>query len=565
MWFGVFTIIVFSLFIYSSQSFSFYSKPASRGKHGMVVSAHHLATEVGVEILKRGGNAVDAAVAVGFALAVVFPEAGNIGGGGYMLIREHDGNAVVIDFREKAPKAATKNMYLDSAGNVTTKSLVGHLASGVPGTVAGLLNALEKFGTMDRTHILQPAIDIAERGVVVDERLAKTLEAYREELLVFSSTKEIYTRNDSVLKEGDTLRNPDLVRTLRRIQEEGNDGFYEGETAQLIIEEMQRGGGIISLEDLAVYKPLLRKPLSIAYRGYEILSTPPSSSGGICLSQLLNIVEAYNLSAMGYHSSKAVHVMTEAMKRVYADRAEYLGDPDFMDVGIERMISKEYAAQRRSEIDTNASTPSFHVRAGEITLQEQEHTTHYVVADQWGNIVSTTYTINDLFGNKVIVKGAGFFLNNEMDDFAVKAGTPNVYGLTGGDANAIAPEKRPLSSMTPTIVVKDGKPVIALGARGGSKIITAIFQTLVNVIDFGMDVQQAVDAPRFHHQWLPDELLVEKYCLPKDVVENLKRMGHEIKEVEYAFAALEVLWYDAATGYYYGAPDHREGGVALGY
>jgi gamma-glutamyltranspeptidase/glutathione hydrolase len=301
------------------------------------------------------------------------------------------------------------------------------------------------------------------------------------------------------------------------------------------------------------------------YRGYEVLSPPPSSSGGICLSELLNVVEGYNLSAMGYHSSKTVHVMTEAMKRVYADRAEYLGDPDFVDIPTEKLISKDYAARHRAGIDTSLATPAVQVRAGLKAKEVQQHTTHYVVADRFGNVVSTTYTINDLFGNKVIVKGAGFFLNDEMDDFVAKPGVPNAYGLLGGDANAIEPQKRPLSSMTPTIVVKDGKPVMALGARGGSKIITTIFQTILNVIDFGMNVHQAVDAPRFHHQWLPDELLLEEYCLPNDVIENLKKMGHTIKEVDYYLAAIEALWFDAETGFYYGVPDAREGGVALGY
>jgi len=367
------------------------------------------------------------------------------------------------------------------------------------------------------------------------------------------------------LKEGDTLRIPDLATTLRRIQKDGNDGFYQGETAKLIIEEVRRGEGIMTLDDLKTYKPIIRQPLTTTYRGYEILSSPPSTSGGVCLFELLNIVEGYNLSALGYHSSKSVHVMTEAMKRVYADRAEYLGDPSFGEIPVERLISKEYAAQRRAEIDTGAATSSLNIRAGTMSAQEEYHTTHYVVADRWGNVVSTTYTINDLFGNKVIVTGAGFFLNNEMDDFVAKPGVPNAYGLLGGNANAIEPKKRPLSSMAPTIVLKNGKPRFVLGARGGSKIITALFQTIVNVIDFGMNIQQAIDAPRFHHQWMPDELYCEKFCLPNDVVETLNNVGHTVKEFDYSFAAIEALWFEPETGYYYGAPDSREGGVAEGY
>lgn len=530
-----------------------------------VVCACPQAAEVGVNIMKQGGNAVDAAVAVGFALAVVYPEAGNIGGGGYMLISFSNDESVVIDFRERAPYAATRTMYLDSSGNVTNQSLLGHRSVAVPGTVAGLVKALEKYGTKSLHDIIQPAVDLAEQGFVVDQKLAARLKECREELLLFPSTVEIYTRNDSLLKEGDTLRIPDLAATLRRIQQNGHQGFYGGETARLIVEDMRQNGGLITQKDLADYEAIIREPLKTRYRGYEILSVPPSSSGGLCLFGLLQIVEGFDLSAMGFHSVRSVHVITEAMKRVYADRAEVMGDPAFTDVPIDLLTSKEYAERRRKEIDTASATPASLVRAGTVSFKEDRHTTHYVVADQLGNVVSVTYTINDLFGSKAVVKGAGFFLNDEMDDFSAKPGVPNAYGLIGGEANAIEPGKRPLSSMTPTIVLKDGKPFMALGARGGSKIITAVFQTIINVIDYGMNVQQAVDAPRFHHQWLPDELVYEQHAFSDEVVQNLQSKGHTLRRTQHSLGELQALWIDSGTGFMYGAPDKREGGVAIGY
>ena len=536
-----------------------------RTKHGMVVSAHRLASEVGVEIMKRGGNAIEAAVAVGFALAVVFPEAGNIGGGGFMLIRMHDEKAVTVDFREKAPKKATRTMYLDSAGIVTDKSVDGHLSVGVPGTVAGLLKALDEFGTMKLHDVIEPSIQLAEHGFVVDDRLAESFEDYKDILLQYPSTVQTFTRGGQLFKEGDTLRQPDLAATLRRIQEEGVDGFYQGTTARLIVEEMRRGGGLITEDDLNDYEAVVRQPLKGSYRGYEILAVPTPSSGGLCLLQLLNIVEGYDLASMGFHSSRSVHVMAEAMKRVYADRAEFMGDPDFVDVPVNMLISKEYAQMRRNEIDTLTATQSSLVHHGGIKLKEGEHTTHYCVVDREGNVVSTTYTLNDLFGSKVVVGGAGFFLNDEMDDFSSKPGVPNIYGLLGSEANAIEPEKRMLSSMCPTIVLKEGKPIIVLGARGGSRIITTVFQTIVNVIDFGMNIQDAIDFPRFHHQWLPDTLIYEQFAFSTDVVYNLQAIGHNPREKQSATGQLEALYIDYEKGFIFGAPDLREGGVAVGY
>ncbi|HZY09866.1 MAG TPA: gamma-glutamyltransferase, partial [Bacteroidota bacterium] len=489
----------------------------------------------------------------------------NIGGGGFMVIRLKNGAAIGIDFREKAPKAAWRSMFLDSMGNVSDKSHLGHLSVGVPGTVAGLLKALEKYGTMKTEDILQPAIDIAHQGFVVDKRLAENFVDYKDELCSFSSTVRAFTKNGVLYTEGDTLRQPELARSLERIQRLGKEGFYRGETARLIIEEMRRGGGLLTYEDLEEYEAVLREPIKGRYRGYDNISMSPPSSGGICLMQLLSIVEGYDLKRMGFHSSSSIHVMTEAMKRVYADRAEYMGDPDYVDVPVDFLISKEYASIRRNEIDSRKATPGGIVHHGKYLNREGENTTHYVVADREGNVVSTTYTINDLFGSKVVVEGGGFFLNDEMDDFSAKPGVQNIYGLIGGDANAIVADKRMLSSMTPTIVLKEGKPVMAFGARGGPKIITAVFQTLVNVIDFEMTLQEAVNAPRFHHQWIPDELLYEKNCFSEDVQNNLQSKGHILKERKFSLGELEALFIDPRTGRMYGAPDHREGGVAIGY
>jgi gamma-glutamyltranspeptidase / glutathione hydrolase len=536
-----------------------------RSRHGMVVSAHRLASEIGINIMQRGGNAVDAAVAVGFALAVVFPEAGNIGGGGFMLIRKHDGESVSIDFREKAPQAAQKAMFLDSTGNVIDKSINGHLSVGVPGTVAGFCTALQKFGLMPLSEIIQPAIDLAQNGFLVDQHLENNLTEYADSLRPYPATVKSFFKNGQVLIECDTLRQPDLALTLRRIQQNGADEFYQGETARLIVEEMHRGGGIITMEDLEEYEPILRKPLQGSYRGYEIVTMALPSSGGVCLLELLNLVEGFDLRAMGFHSSRSVHVMSEAMKRVYADRAEFLGDPDFVNVPVDLLISKQYANDRLKDIDTTKATPSNLIHHGDVQIHEGQHTTHYVVVDSNGTVVSTTYTLNDLFGSKVVVGGAGFFLNDEMDDFSVKPGVPNSYGLIGGDANAIEPKKRPLSSMVPTIVLKEKKPFMALGARGGSKIITSVFQTIVNVIDFDMNIQEAVDAPRFHHQWLPDEIVYERFCFPEDVIMALIENGYKLREVAPNLGKIEALYFDTEQKWIYGAPDPREEGVAIGY
>jgi gamma-glutamyltranspeptidase/glutathione hydrolase len=531
----------------------------------MVVSADRTASEIGVNIMRRGGNAVDAAVAVGFALAVTFPEAGNIGGGGFMLIRKNDGSSVSVDFREKAPSASTETMYLDSAGNVTDKSFDGHLAAGVPGTVAGLITALQKYGTMRLADVIQPAIDAAELGVIVDYRLAATFEDYRDVLLRYPSTVAAFTRNGELFREGDTLRQPALAATLRRIQKKGMDGFYSGETADDIVDEMRKGGGIITLKDLANYRAVVREPLVQRYRGYDIIAMAPPSSGGLCLFELLRAVERYDLASLGYHSSRSVHIMAEAMKRVYADRAEYMGDADFVKMPTKELVSDVYAARRYRDLDTMRATPADSIGAGNPSSGEGANTTHYSVIDSLGNSVATTYTLNDLFGCKVVAGKAGFFLNDEMDDFSSKPGVPNAYGLIGSHANAIAPGKRMLSSMAPTIVVKNGKPVFILGARGGSRIITTVFEAIINVADYGMNGQEAVDAPRFHHQWKPDSLLYEKFCFPDDVVRRLTELGQHPVEKRYASGELEAIYIDPESGILYGAPDPREGGVAAGF
>ncbi len=557
-------IPAFWLFAHSAECSGAAPAPV-RARHAMVVSAHAAASEVGLDILRRGGNAVDAAVAVGFALAVVYPEAGNLGGGGFMLIRKSSGEAAFLDFRETAPRAASRSMYLDSAGNQTGRSVDGDLAAGVPGSVAGLLTALRDYGSMPPASVLQPAIELAEKGFIVDRRMAGNLRDYGTRLRQFPGTLAAFSRSGDWVAEGDTLRQPELARTLRRILQDGIKGFYEGETARLIVEEMQRGGGLITEADLNNYRVMVRQPLHGRYRDSEFLSAPPPSSGGICLSEALNILDGYDLRSLGFHSSRSVYLIAEAMKRAFADRAEYLGDPEFTNVPTERLISSDYAAALRSSIDSARATPSELLGHPDLRPHEGPHTTHYVVVDAGGMIVSTTTTLNDAYGNKVVVPGAGFFLNDEMDDFSVKPGVPNLYGLVGGDANAIAGGKRPLSSMAPTIVLRDGRPVLVLGARGGSRIITSILQTVINVVDYGMNVQEAVDAPRFHHQWLPDTLDCEQYGFPLDVRQHLAERAENVRESPGGFGAVEAIFFDWKDGWIEGASDSREGGTAIGY
>jgi gamma-glutamyltranspeptidase / glutathione hydrolase len=537
-----------------------------RSHHGIVVSASGIASSVGVDILKQGGNAVDAAVATGFALAVVFPEAGNIGGGGYLLLRNHDGASAAVDFRETSPRHAASDLYLDSTGKLNGKSLDGHCSVAVPGTVAGLLMTLGKYGSMPRQTVLAPAIGLAERGFPVDARMAARLMDYADKLKLYPATVQQFFRDGRPLRAGDTLRQPDLAATLRRISESGPDDFYRGTTARLMLEEMRVGGGVMDESDLAGYHPVIREPLKGTYRGFDVLAMPPSTSGGVCLLEALNMIERFDISGMGFHSPRSVHIIAEILKKVFADRASGIGDPAFTDVPVETLISKEYATELSRLVDTGRATPAGKIRAIGIPGDDEgRNTTHFVVIDSLRNVVTVTYTVNDLFGSKVVVKGGGFFLNDEMDDFSVKPGVANAYGLTGGKANAIQPGKRPLSSMTPAIILKNGEPVLALGARGGSRIITAVLQVILNRIDFGMDVRRAVESPRFHQQWTPDEILTEENTLQADDLNILTGLGHVIKHVAPVVGACNAAGYDPAENVLEGGPDPRENASAAGY
>ncbi len=493
----------------------------------MVVSAHPLASKVGATILKKGGNAIDAGVAVQFALAVVYPVAGNIGGGGFLIYRDKNGQVDALDFREKAPALATRDMYLDSVDQVINNlSLRGHLAAGVPGSVAGMVEAHRKYGQLPWEELIQPAIELAENGFLLTAREARLLNSNLADFTEFNSVLPENVINHEGWEEGNKIYYEDLGRTLKRIQENGKDGFYKGKTAELLVEEMNRGEGIITLEDLANYNAVWRAPLVGEYRGHEIISMPPPSSGGVALLQLLSSVEPYGIGNWGHNKAETIHVITEAERRVYADRATHLGDPDFWEVPVESLIEDIYNANRMVNFSEDSVTRSHLISAGIPTPIESESTTHFSIVDKEGNAVSITTTLNGGFGSKVFVAEAGFLLNNEMDDFSIKPGVPNYYGLIGGEANAIQPGKRMLSSMTPTIVAKDGKLKMVVGTPGGSTIITSVFQTILNVIDHQMNMQEAVNAGRFHHQWRPDTVFVENGAVLVDEIEKLKLKGH---------------------------------------
>lgn len=497
----------------------------------MVVSAHPLASEVGAKIMKQGGNAIDAAVAVHFALAVVYPVAGNIGGGGFMVIRESDGKLHTLDYREKAPALATRNMYLDSANEVIENlSLRGSLAAGVPGSVAGMVEAHAKLGTMPWEKLVQPAIDLAENGFLLTAREARMLNNNQENFRTYNTVLPENVMKSTPWKEGDKIYYKDLAETLKRVRDKGRDGFYDGETARLIVEEMKRGNGIITLEDLKNYQAVWRPALQGEFLGYKIIGMPPPSSGGVALLQLLSSVEHYGIDTMSFQGSHAVHLMIEAERRVYADRSTHLGDADFWDVPVNELIEPAYNISRMEGFAFDTVTSSLAVSAGDFQPVESEETTHFSIVDPFGIAVSSTTTINGGFGCKVFVGGAGFLLNNEMDDFSIKPGFPNYYGLIGGEANAIEPQKRMLSSMTPTIVEKDGQLKMVVGTPGGSTIITSVFQTVLNVLAFDMSMQDAVDAPRFHHQWLPDTIYSEADAINIEERENLSVKGHFFSE-----------------------------------
>lgn len=538
------------------------------GTSGMVVSASKYASQVGIDILKSGGNAVDAAVAIGFALAVTYPQAGNLGGGGFMVIKIKD-TVTAIDYREKAPAGSTRNMFLNEKGEfLPDKSQVGHLSAGVPGSVAGMLYALEKYGTKKREEIIAPAIKLAENGFELEQELASSLNGEYELFKQFPSTKKVFTKNGLNYTGGELFIQKDLANTLKLISIHGRDGFYSGVTAELIVKEMQRGGGIITSEDLKNYNPVERIPIHINYKGYDVYSMSPPSSGGIALAQLLNMAEYEQIpdrndvyNGIKDHSNY-LHNIIESMKRVYADRSEHLGDPDFWKVPVNELISKDYAKKRRNEISNN-STPSGEIKPG-VFINESDQTTHYSVIDKDGNMVSVTTTLNNTYGSGVVVDGAGFLLNDEMDDFASKPGEPNMFGLVGNEANAIEPGKRMLSSMTPTIILKEGSPFMVVGSPGGGRIITSVFTTIINVIDFKMPLDSAIDKPRFHHQWLPEYLQYEAGAIDDEVLAKLQEKGHHVKQIS-DYGRVEAILVDWKNHTYYGHSDRRGYGAAIGY
>ncbi|MFZ3116798.1 MAG: gamma-glutamyltransferase [Variovorax sp.] len=542
-------------------------------QNGMVVSAQHLATRVGVDVLKRGGNAVDAAVAVGYALAVVYPAAGNLGGGGFMTVQLADGRKTFLDFREKAPLAATANMYLDKEGNVIKGlSTRGHLAVGVPGTVSGMEYAREKYGTMKRAALIAPSIALADQGFAleqgdVDMLLTATGDFRRDDV-----SGAIFLKQGEPFAVGQKLVQKDLAKTLRAISQRGADGFYKGWVGQAIVASSQAGKGLITQADFDQYSTRELAPVECDYRGYRIVSAPPPSSGGVIICEMLNILEGYPLKDLGFRSAQAVHYQIEAMRHAYVDRNSYLGDPDFVKNPLDRLLDKGYAEKIRGVIDPAKAGVSKDIKPG-VAPHEGSNTTHYSITDRWGNAVSVTYTLNDWFGAKVTAARTGVLLNNEMDDFTAKVGVPNLYGLVQGEANAIAPGKRPLSSMSPTIVSKDGKPVLVVGTPGGSRIITAVLHTILNVVDYGMNVQEAVDAPRFHQQWLPDVTNVETYAISPDTRKLLTDMGHNLGVPQPANHMAAIIVGAPSLGgkpvgnnRFYGANDPRRNtGLALGY
>lgn len=547
-------------------------------RKAIVVSVHQQASQVGADIMRQGGNAVDAAVATGFALAVVHPAAGNIGGGGFMLLRKANGEVHFLDYREKAPKAASRDMYLDGQGNVIPNaSLIGYKAVGVPGSVAGLLYAEQHWGKLSLRAVMAPAIRLARDGVRLTYEEAASM--HNRALAQFADSHRIFQRDGKFYEQGEIFRQPELARTLERIaaNPKANE-FYKGAMARELAAEIKRGGGLITEEDLAEYEVKERRPIIGTYRGYDIISAPPPSSGGITLMETLNILEGYNLGKMGDRSADSIHLIVEAFRRAFFDRAELLGDPDFSQVPVPQLIDKKYADGWRQSVDMMRATDSKDVHRpsgfGELdrpaalhrpfTGHESNNTTHYSVVDEQGNAVAVTTTLNDSFGSAVTAGKLGFLLNDEMDDFTSKPGVPNGYGLIQGEANAIGPGKRPLSAMAPTIVLKDGKLFMVLGSPGGPRIISTVANILMGVIDYGMDIQQAVNAPRFHHQWLPDEIDIEKTGISPDTIKLLQARGHKIKTEGY-WSDGECIAVDPRTGELLGAPDGRGGGKAVGY
>lgn len=564
------SLVATPLSIASIPSTKAASRPPVRGKNGMVSSVSKIASQVGVDILKRGGNAVDAAVAVGLALAVVWPSAGNIGGGGFMVIRLADGKTTAIDYREMAPAAAYRNVYMDEKGEyIKDSSTVGHKAAGVPGAVAGMSYALEKYGKLKWADVAEPARKLAADGFPVWHQLERSLKGSAEGLSKFPESKRIFLRDGKPYETGETFKQPELAEVFARMIKFGPREFYTGKTAQMIEASMKKaakgGKPWMTVEDLTNYKPIEREPLRGTYHGNEIITMPPPSSGGIALIEMLNILERYNLKAMGAGSSQEAHLKVEAMRRAFADRAEFLGDPDFVKVPIAGLISRKYADKLAATIDQNHASTSEQIKNGDPLPYESEETTHYTVVDKEGNVVSTTTTLNLSFGNKMTVEGAGFLLNNEMDDFAPVPGKANAFGLIQGENNAVAARKRPLSSMTPTIVLKNGKLWFAIGSPGGPTIINTVLQSIINIVDHGMDIQQAIDWPRIHHQWMPDEIAYEPMGLSPDVLKRLREMGHKFVERPRYMGDAEGIMIEDKTGVRLGGRDPRLDGKSVGY
>lgn len=532
-----------------------------RARKAMVVAQEPHATDVGVEVLRKGGNAIDAAVAVAFALAVTLPSAGNLGGGGFLLVRFADGQSSFIDFRERAPLAATRDMYLDSAGNPTRDSVVGWRAAGVPGTVRGLELAHRKWGKKPWRSLVNPAIKLARDGFEVSYPFSRSLAGAAELLGKFPESKRIFLKEGALWQPGDRFRQRELAATLRRIARHGSKGFYEGETARILVEQMAANGGLFTLEDLKGYEANERVPLKGRFRGLEVITAPPPSSGGVGILQMMGVLEGTGYEKYGAGSAAATHYVAEAMRRYYADRSEHLGDPDFFRVPVSALLDRRYIEGLRQTIDPQRASTSTIVKPGSVAAYESTETTHFSIVDAQGNAVALTYTINGSYGNGVTVPKLGFLLNNEMDDFAAKPGTPNMFGLVQGEGNAIKPRKRPLSSMTPTILVRDGKPYMVIGAPGGSRIINGVLQAILNVVDFKMNMQDAIDAPRIHHQWQPDKLSMERGFSP-DTIELLKARGHEIDSIRNV-AVVEAILIDG--GWLQGATDGRGNGKAAGY
>ena len=569
------SVIIFLFLLFGSNALTTQEPPIYNpkdifqpvvAKHGMVSSANMYATEAGLQVLKEGGNAIDAAVTVGFTLAATFPRAGNLGGGGFMLIYLADPKKMVaIDYREKAPKAASRDMFLDESGNVDSeKSLHSLLAVGVPGTVAGLAMALEKYGTMTLERALEPAIDLAEKGFPIDSELRRSLLSVKARMMASPPSMKIFYKEGGVsYDQGEIFKQVDLAWSLKQIARHGPIAFYKGKIAEKIVSYMKGGGGLITSEDLASYNPVIREPVHGTYRGYDIYSMPPPSSGGVHLIQMLNMLERFPRGLYGHNTAKTIHILVETMKLAFADRSKYLGDPDFVPVPVTGLISKDYANELQRKLNTERATPSEKISPGTPGRnKEGVDTTHFSVIDRYGNAVSNTYTLNFSYGTKLTVPGTGILLNNEMDDFSSKPGVPNAYGLIGGEYNSIEPEKRMLSSMTPTIVLKNGKPYLLTGSPGGSRIITAVLQIILNVIDFNMNIASATNAVRVHHQWLPDEVVVEE-GLNGDTVRIIREMGHRVVIGDTIGSTQSVM----KIGYFlYGASDPRTpGSLTLGY